>query len=136
MIGTPLLVLGRLALRRVIHRTRVRGHLSERLIIAGDPAHVDEVAAVLRREKWLGYTILGALTAPGVPATETMAGIPVVGHTDAAASVVEDLAAEVILFTEGAFGTSQELRRATWRLEGMPVQSIVVPSLTDVRAGA
>jgi exopolysaccharide biosynthesis polyprenyl glycosylphosphotransferase len=106
--------------------------LCERLIIAGDPAHVDEVAAVLRREKWLGYTVLGALTAPGVVATETMAGIPVVGHTDAAAAVVEDLAAEVILFTEGAFGTSQELRRATWELEGMPVQSIVVPSLTDV----
>jgi len=66
-IGTPLLILGRLALRRVIHRTREHGHLCERLIIAGDPAHVDEVAAVLRRESWLGYTVLGALTAPGVP---------------------------------------------------------------------
>src|SRR6478609_5759956 len=132
VIGTPLLILGRLALRRVIHRTREHGHLCERLIIAGDPVHVDEVAAVLRRESWLGYTVLGALTAPGVPATETMAGIPVVGHTDAAAAVVEDLAAEVILFTEGAFGTSQELRRATWELEGLPVQCIVVPSLTDV----
>jgi exopolysaccharide biosynthesis polyprenyl glycosylphosphotransferase len=132
VIGTPLLILGRLALRRVIHRTREHGHLCERLIIAGDPTHVDEVAAVLRRESWLGYTVLGALTAPGAPATETMAGIPVVGHTDAAAAVVADLGAEVIVFTEGAFGTSQELRRATWELEGMPVQCIVVPSLTDV----
>jgi len=132
VIGGPLLVLGRLGLRRVIHRTRRRGHLCQRLIIAGDCPHVDEVAAVLRRESWLGYTVLGALTAPGLPATETMAGIPIVGHTDAAAAVVKDLAAEVILFTEGAFGTSQELRRATWELEGMPVQSIVVPSLTDV----
>ena len=121
-----------MTLRRAIQRARVGGHLRERLIIAGDPAHVDEVAAVLRRESWLGYTVLGALTAPGVPARETAAGIPVLGHTDAAAAVVTEQAAEVILFTEGAFGTCKELRRATWELEGLPVQSIVVPSLTDV----
>jgi exopolysaccharide biosynthesis polyprenyl glycosylphosphotransferase len=131
-IGTPLVVLGRVTLRRVIHRARVGGHLRETLVIAGDPAHVDEVAAVLRRESWLGYTLLGALTAPGVTATETPSGIPVVGHTDAVAAAVEDLGAEVILFSEGAFGTSKELRRATWGLEGLPVQCIVVPSLTDV----
>jgi exopolysaccharide biosynthesis polyprenyl glycosylphosphotransferase len=131
-IGTPLLVLGRLTLRRVIQRAKVSGHLREKLIIAGDPTHVDEVAAVLRRESWLGYTVLGALTAPGVHATETPAGIPVLGHTDASADVVRHQAAEVILFTEGAFGTCKELRRATWELEGLPVQAIVVPSLTDV----
>ena len=131
-IGTPLIVLGRVTLRRAIQRARVGGHLRERLIIAGDPTHVDEVAAVLRREQWLGYTVLGALTAPGVRARETAAGIPVLGHTDAAAAVVTEQAAEVILFTEGAFGTCKELRRATWELEGLPVQSIVVPSLTDV----
>ena len=121
-----------MTLRRAIQRARVGGHLREKLIIAGDPTHVDEVAAVLRRESWLGYTVLGALTAPGVRARETAAGIPVLGHTDAAAAVVTEQAAEVILFTEGAFGTCKELRRATWELEGLPVQSIVVPSLTDV----
>jgi exopolysaccharide biosynthesis polyprenyl glycosylphosphotransferase len=131
-IGTPLVVLGRLSLRRVIRRARVGGHLREKLVIAGDPTHVDEVASVLRRESWLGYTVLGALTPPGLGATETAAGIPVLGHTDAAAAVITDQAAEVILFTEGAFATSKELRRATWELEGLPIRSIVVPSLTDV----
>jgi exopolysaccharide biosynthesis polyprenyl glycosylphosphotransferase len=130
-IGTPLLVLGRLALRRSIHRARERGRLRERVIIAGDPAHVDELAAVLSRESWLGYTVLGALTTQG-DTVETEAGIPVLGDTRSAAVVVDDLRADVIVFVEGAFGSSKDLRRAMWELEGLPVQSIVVPSLTDV----
>ena len=123
-IGTPLLVLGRLALRRVIHRTRV----------ARPPARAaDHRRGPGSRRRGGGRAaprVSGWATPCWVRSPrracrrpETVAGIPVLGHTDAAAAVVADLAAEVILFTEGAFGTSQELRRATWELEGLPVQS-------------
>jgi exopolysaccharide biosynthesis polyprenyl glycosylphosphotransferase len=130
-IGTPLLVLGRVVLRRSIHRARTRGHLRERVIIAGDGAHVDELAAVLRREPWMGYTVLGALTSP-LDKVETAAGIPVIADTGKAAQVIAETGAEVIVFVEGAFASSVEMRRAMWELEGLPVRSIVVPSLTDV----
>ena len=87
-IGTPLLILWRFVFRRSIQHTRRHGHLREGVIIAGNPQHVDEVAAVLRRESWLGYTVLGALTTPGTRLVETPAGIPVLGDTtDTAAAI-------------------------------------------------
>ena len=130
-LGTAMLVLGRLLLRRSLQRTRERGHLREGVIIAGDPRHIDDLAAVLRREAWLGYTVLGALTTSG-SLVETEAGIPVLGKTSSAAAVIEATNAEVVIFAEGAFGSSTELRRIMWALERLSVQAIVVPSLTDV----
>ena len=58
-IGVPLLLLWRLVLRRSIQHTRRHGHLREGVIVAGNPRHIDDLAAVLRRESWLGYTVLG-----------------------------------------------------------------------------
>jgi exopolysaccharide biosynthesis polyprenyl glycosylphosphotransferase len=132
LIGTPLLVLGRLGLRRSIQRARQHGHLRETVLIAGDPQHIDEIAAVLRRESWLGYTVLGALTATDKQLVETPAGIPVLGDAREAGQVVDELGADVIVFAEGAFGSSKELRRTMWELEHLSVQAIVVPSMTDV----
>ncbi len=54
--------MGRWMLRRSIHRARAHGALQHRVVIAGNEGHVDEIASVLRREKWLGYNVVGALT--------------------------------------------------------------------------
>ncbi len=132
VIGTPLLLLWRLLWRRAIQHTRRHGHLREAVIIAGNPSHIDDVAAVLRRESWLGYTVLGALTNPGAQLVETPAGIPVLGSTTDAVAAIEAVSADVIIFADGAFASSLELRRAMWDLEGHNVQAIVVPSFTDV----
>ena len=32
------------------------------IVVAGDSGHVDEIAKVLRRETWLGYKVVGAVT--------------------------------------------------------------------------
>jgi exopolysaccharide biosynthesis polyprenyl glycosylphosphotransferase len=63
---------------------------------------------------------------------ETEAGIPVLGGTSDAPAVIEAAGAEVVIFAEGAFGSSKDLRRTMWALEDLSVQAIVVPSLTDV----
>jgi exopolysaccharide biosynthesis polyprenyl glycosylphosphotransferase len=131
-LGTPMLLLWRLAFRRSIQHTRRHGHLRQGVIIAGNPSHVDDVAAVLRRESWLGYTVLGALTTPGTPLVETPAGIPVLGSTTDAVAAIDGVSADIIIFADGAFASSHELRRAMWDLESHSVQAIVVPSLTDV----
>ncbi len=131
-IGTPLLLGWRFVFRRSIQHTRRHGHLRQGVIIAGNPRHVDEVAAVLRRESWLGYTVLGALTSLEVPMVETPAGIPVLGSTTDAVAAIDGVSADVILFADGAFSSAHDLRRAMWALESHPVQCIVVPSLTDV----
>jgi exopolysaccharide biosynthesis polyprenyl glycosylphosphotransferase len=131
-IGTPLLLAWRFVFRRSIQHTRRHGHLRQGVIIAGNPRHIDEVAAVLRRESWLGYTVLGALTTPDIRMLETPAGIPVLGSTTDAVAAIDGVGADVIVFADGAFNSAHELRRAMWDLESHSVQAIVVPSLTDV----
>ena len=131
-IGVPLLLLWRLVFRRSIQHTRRHGHLREGVIIAGNARHIDDLAAVLRRESWLGYTVLGALTTPGSELVETPAGIPVLGTTTDTVAAIEGVDADVVIFADGAFSSAHDLRRAMWDLEGHSVRAIIVPSLTDV----
>lgn len=131
-LGVPALLLGRLALRRLIQNARRRGKLQLRVVISGLPAHVDEVAAVLAREPWLGYSVIGALTPGTAGLDETPGGVPVVGTCDEATSLLEDLGADVIFFASGALTSSTELRRIAWDLAKADVQVVVAPRVTDV----
>jgi FlaA1/EpsC-like NDP-sugar epimerase len=97
-VGGPTLVLARFVLRRSLQSVRRRGHLLTRVLLVGTPIHIDQVAQVLKRERWLGYTIVGALTPPSFEAAETAAGVPVVGHTDRLLTAVGDQAVDTLVF--------------------------------------
>lgn len=131
-IGLPSLVVSRVVLRRAVHAARRRGALLHRVLIAGSPTHIDEIARVLRRESWLGYHVIGALTPSHEVATETGAGIPVLGNCDEATSVVIAAEADIVFFANGALSSSTQLRRMAWELEGKDVQVVVAPSVSDV----
>ncbi len=133
-VGGPTLVLARFVLRRSLQSVRRRGHLLTRVLLVGTPIHIDQVAQVLKRERWLGYTIVGALTPPSFVAAETAAGVPVVGHTDRLLTAVGDQQVDTLVFAEGSFANASEFRRTAWDLEEHRVQMIVVPGLTDVAA--
>ncbi len=131
-LGIPLLVLGRLLLRRSLHRARRRGLLQARVVIAGAEGHVDEIASVLNRETWLGYRVVGAMTTLPNDRTETHSGIPVLGRVDALASTAVDAGADVVFLVGGAFESSSQMRRLAWDLEGEDIQVVIAPSVTDV----
>lgn len=131
-IGIPALLLGRYAVRRALHRARRRGNLLHRVLIAGSPAHIDEIAAVLRRERWLGYRVVGALTPAHYLEEETRSGIPVLGNSDDITSVVLESGADVVFIAGGALGSAGQMRRLAWDLEHEHVQLVVAPSVTDV----
>ncbi|KAJ1683811.1 hypothetical protein LUZ63_020956 [Rhynchospora breviuscula] len=142
-VGAPALVVGRLLLRRLLHRLRTRGHLRHRVLIAGDPAHVDDLARVLRREPWLGYEIVGALTPEdGLlerdrtegAVVRTPSGIPYVGSAERASEVATADAADSLIIAGGTYSSATALRRAQWALEEHRVQVIVAPDVTDVAA--
>lgn len=135
VLGIPMLLTWRAVARRMVQRARQRGHLMSRVLVSGSPAHVDEVCQALKRDRWMGYHIVGALLPSSQPVTTTPGGVPVCGVTTAAAHAVLEEEADVIVFTEGAFPTAAEFRRLTWQLEGLPVQMVVVPSLSDISAG-
>ncbi|GAB2779934.1 sugar transferase [Nocardioides salsibiostraticola] len=129
--GLPAIVLGRLLLRRTVHRAHRRGHLLSRVLIAGSATHIDEIAGVLRRESWLGYDLLGALTPAGSEPT-THGGVPVIGTTDEILCQVEALKPDIVFFAGGAVKTSEDLRRLAYELAKADVQLVVAPSVTDV----
>ena len=132
MIGIPALLLGRLALRRAVHRARIHGALRQRVLISGSHQHIDEIAAVLRREAWLGYEVIGALTPGHDVSEETSSGIPVLGNADEATDIAIAIKVDAIFFAGGAVAASSQFRSTIWDLERQKIQVIVAPSLTDI----
>ncbi len=132
LIGLPLILLGRMALRRAIHSARRRGLLRHRVVIAGSPNHIDDIAQVLGREQWLGYQVVGAVTPPHDLAEETAHGVPVLGNAEDITSIVDSSGADVIFIAGGALGSANQMRKLVWDLEDREVQVVVAPSVTDI----
>ena len=132
VIGIPVLVLGRYLLRRSIHRARSHGALQHRVVIAGSEGHVDEIASVLRREKWLGYNVVGALTPQPGERMITHSGVPLLGASGSIAQVAVEAEADVVFLVGGAFESATEMRRLAWDLEHEDVSVVIAPSVTDV----
>lgn len=129
-LGVPAILIGRLALRKGVRSMRIKGMLGQRVIIAGGPAHVDEIAAVLSRERWLGYQVVGALTPATHHGRTTASGIPVLGNSEDPASAIGD--ADILFITGGAPHSAEELRQIVWDLEQHRVKLVVAPSVTDL----
>lgn len=133
VIGVPALILGRVLLRRGLHAARRRGVFLHRVLVAGDPEHVDELAAIMRRERWLGYHVVGALRPVDSDRRETDdLKIPYLGDAVDAADIAATHRADTLIVGRGAFAGSSDLRRAQWALEEHRVQVVVAPSVTDV----
>lgn len=131
-IGTPLLLLGRFAMRRGVHAARRRGRMRHRVLIVGSRGHVDEIAGVIRREAWLGYDVVGAVTPAGDKESETDTGLPVVGDVEQVIELISDANIDVVFFAGGAVESANQLRRVVWDLEDSHVQVVVAPSVTDI----
>lgn len=132
LIGIPALFAGRFLVRRSVHQARRHGALLHRVIIVGSEGHIDEIASVLRRETWLGYDVVGALTPQVSSRTLTHSGILLLGSSESVAQVALDVEADVIFLAGGAFDSGEQVRRLAWELEHEDVQVVIAPSVTDV----
>ncbi|MFT4216285.1 MAG: sugar transferase [Micropruina sp.] len=129
-IGIPALLVGRLVRRRALMQLRRRGMFQTSVLVAGSPSHIDEVARVLRREKWLGYQVVGAVTSADIE--ETPAGLPILGKVSDIVDLVSESAIDTVIFADGSFPDSQHFKRMAWELEDLDTQMIVAPALTDI----
>jgi exopolysaccharide biosynthesis polyprenyl glycosylphosphotransferase len=132
LIGPALLAGGRYCLRRAVHGARRMGSLTQRTVIVGAADHVDAVASVFRRETWLGYDVLGAITPAWDCAGATEAGVPVLGDVSEATALIRAYGAEVVLVAGGGFENPHAMRELAWDLESDDVQVIMAPGVTDV----
>jgi len=131
-IGTCALVLTRFGRRKLMGRIHRQGALMTPVMVAGDSGHVDAIAKVLRREVWLGYKVVGALTRD--QADQTPGGLPVLGGLADTVKVIEEHKIATVIFAEGSFQSPTDFRRMAWQLEEHEIHMIVVPALTDVSA--
>ncbi len=129
-VGTPLLVLTRWMVRRIIHMLRRRQWLTRRVILAGNPQNIQEILTVANRETWLGYFIVGALLPEGVSRGDL--DLPILGSVEDALDVVDQRDIDIVIFADGSFPSSRGFRRMAWALESHHAQMVVAPALTDI----
>jgi len=130
--GTFGLVLTRFARRKVMGAIHRRGGFLTPAVVAGDSGHVDAIAQVLRRESWLGYEVVGAVTRDRVD--RTPGGLPSLGSIADTVEVIERHDIATVIFADGSFSSPDEFRRTAWELEEHEIHMIVVPALTDISA--
>lgn len=135
LIGTPLLLSERFAARKLLHSLRRKGRMQHRVVVLGDPSEIVDVAEILRRERYVGYTVLGACTsevaASGVLGS-ILSPIPVLGGSRDIRDISLKMQADAVLVVGGPFTDAADVRRTAWALEGTDVDLIVAPSLTDI----
>jgi exopolysaccharide biosynthesis polyprenyl glycosylphosphotransferase len=132
LLGIPLLLVERYTVRKIVHRMRRGGRLLHRVIAVGGPSGIIEVVDSLRRAQYVGYQVVGACVPDGLAIEPERFPVPVLGSVGDTRRLCTELGADTVLVARGGYGTSHELRRIAWDLEGSAIELVVVPSLTDV----
>ena len=131
VLGTSLLVLGRWAARKVLHRARrTSSAWSHRVLAVGGKEEVEALVAELEREPYAGLKVVGACMPPGDAAAGT--SVPVVGSLTGVPEAVARLGVDTVAVTASRGISSGVLKRLGWELEGAGVDLVVAPALTDV----
>lgn len=131
-LGMLLLVVGRYLARQQLHRLRSAGRCVHRVLVVGDRSHVLDLVRVFRRERHAGYAVIGACVPAGVPPFRRDDHLPVLADLNGVRDAVISSGADTVAVAAGAGGGSDYLRRLSWSLEGLGVDLVVAPSLTDV----
>ena len=129
-IGTASLLIGRFVARKRWHRTLASGEFARRVLAVGDPAHIHRLAATLDRESYAGYRVVAACVPED--AEGDLAGIPSVGATSDVRAAVLESGADTVAVASLSGTEPDYLRQLGWSLEGLGVDLVLAPSLTDV----
>ncbi len=129
-LGTPLLLLVRYIDRQTLHKARKEGRLAIKVIAVGSPTAISELVDVLSRASWMGYRLVGMCVPGGHDPLGT--GVPVFGDIDDVRQVAIDQGADGVIVAGGSYSSAADLRRLGWALQGLDLDMLVVPSLTDI----
>ncbi|MCF3940161.1 MULTISPECIES: sugar transferase [Gordonia] len=137
-LGTLGLLCSRWSWRRRLVRQRRRGANVERVLVVGEPGSVTHIVNRLRRSPELGFYVIGAcLPVSDATARDFLhAGdgerIPVYGdYEDVPLAVSASGASRVAVTSAGAIG-HEAMQQLSWDLQGMDVEMMVAPGVTDV----
>jgi exopolysaccharide biosynthesis polyprenyl glycosylphosphotransferase len=133
-LGAFLLLAGRYAARKVLHRMRLRGAAQHRVVAVGSTAEVVALATQLLREPHAGMRVVAVCLpdyelAPVVVGSESLV---LLGPARALAGRLAEVGADTVAVAGNSALSSRELRELAWELEGTGVDLVVAPALTDV----
>jgi exopolysaccharide biosynthesis polyprenyl glycosylphosphotransferase len=121
----------RYALRRRLHYLRLRGECMSTVVAVGHETAVGQLIKELRREPHHGLQVVAVCLA-GESAVNEIAGVPVVGALDDAASVVRNINAGTVAVLSCPEMDGVKLRTLAWELEKTGTDLCVAPALLDV----
>ncbi|MEO6821722.1 MAG: sugar transferase [Candidatus Nanopelagicales bacterium] len=133
IIALPLVVVGTLLAHRVarglLHSAERAGRARQRVLVIGTERAIAEMVRRLGLSD-NAFEIVGALV--DTSRSDVIEGVPVVGVSRDASTVVADLEVDAIAVAAWSTFSQLELRRLAWELEGTDVDVLVAPNLTDV----
>ena len=121
----------RMSLRKRLHWLRRKGLCMSTVVAVGHESAVGQLVCELRREPHHGLQVIAACLA-GESGADTVAGVPVVGHLEDAASVVRNLNAGTVAVLSCPEMDGVKLRTLAWELEKTGTDLCVAPALLDV----
>jgi exopolysaccharide biosynthesis polyprenyl glycosylphosphotransferase len=132
VLTTALSLLGRFALRRLLHRGRRRGAYMHRVLILGHAAAVADMTRSLHRRRYHGLQVIGAcLPSPQLAEAAATLQVPVFGTLSAAANSAVAAGADTVMVLSCPELDGTMLRRLAWELERDDIDLIVSSSLVD-----
>ena len=131
-LGTVLLLSGRYAARKSLHRIRSRGRASYRVLAVGDRDAVGSMIREARRWPYAGMSFVGACVSGPGPLVVGENEVAVLGGPDDVIAALERADADAVAVAGGWSVGKTSLRQLTWELEGSGIDLLVAPSLTDV----
>jgi exopolysaccharide biosynthesis polyprenyl glycosylphosphotransferase len=131
------LLLARWLIRQHLNVNRQMGQSMSRLLLLGGPSAVAHLARSLRSAKYAGYLPVAVYTpnSGDFPSVEPESGLPVVGNSPDAKSIVEAIeacSADAVAVSAGVQLHPQTLRHLGWELASRNVGLIMAPALTDI----
>lgn len=136
-VGLAGLLLARWLIRQHLNVDRQQGRSMARLLLVGGSSAVAHLAQSLERAKQSGYQPVAAYV-PGTHTlnpSESISGLPILGHTPDAASIlkaIEACRADTVAVSAGVQLHPQTLRHLGWDLSARNIGLIMAPALTDV----
>lgn len=136
-LGTLCLLIERWCWRRRLTRQRERAHHLEKLLIVGSVQASTPLVKRFLGAPSLGYDVMGVCLPPsrrGTPEELRVDDriVPVFGDFDDVAAAVKHTGATTVAVTSTEALGHQAMQDLSWDLEGMNVEMLVSPGVTDV----
>jgi exopolysaccharide biosynthesis polyprenyl glycosylphosphotransferase len=128
--GTLALLLGRKLWRTWLVRRRIQGRLARSVLVVGDGAHLVGLVRALQSTPGAGYRVVAGCCGDGT--AEDIGDIPVLGAEWDAAKIATLLGVDTVACTSSWRSGEHGLRELGWALEGLDIDFVVSPGLTDI----